>query len=178
MPPRRCERPFTSVASGNVTPYDPLLETESAEWVRALTSTGQDRKVAERRLHGLLLKVARSELGRRGSRYAVEGPEREDLAYQVAADSLIAIVGKIGTFRGQSRFTTWAHRFVVFEVSATLARHWRHRSRTAAAGDDWEQRLVGADLEPSVVVEHQDLAWIIRVIPCDTGFEMVKVPVS
>ena len=42
--------------------------------------------------------------------------ELDDLAYQAAADALLAIVGKLGQFRGESRFTTWAYKFVIFEV--------------------------------------------------------------
>jgi RNA polymerase sigma-70 factor, ECF subfamily len=54
------------------------------------------------------------------------GPELDDLAYQAAGDALVAITGKIGQFRGESRFTTWAYKFVIFEVSAKIGRHfWR-----------------------------------------------------
>jgi RNA polymerase sigma-70 factor (ECF subfamily) len=39
----------------------------------------------------------------------------------------MAITGKLGQFRGESRFTTWACKFAIFEVSAKIGRHfWRH----------------------------------------------------
>jgi DNA-directed RNA polymerase specialized sigma24 family protein len=58
-----------------------------------------------------------------------EQQQLEDLAYQPAADALLAITAKLGQFRGDSPFTTWAYKFVIFEVSAKLSRHlWRHLS--------------------------------------------------
>jgi len=34
------------------------------------------------------------------------GSELDDLAHQAAADAVVAIIAKIGEFRGESRFTT------------------------------------------------------------------------
>src|SRR5262249_410713 len=71
--------------------------------------------------------VARGEVQRRAPRLQLSGPELDDLAYQAAADALLAITGKLGQFRAGSRFTTWAYKFVIFEVSAKIGRHfWRH----------------------------------------------------
>lgn len=33
-------------------------------------------------------------------------------------------MAKVGQFRGESRFTTWAYKFVIFEVSAKVGRHF------------------------------------------------------
>ena len=85
------------------------------------------REAALARLHEMLVRIARGEVGRRAPRLRLAGPELDDLAYQAAADALIAITGKLGQFRGESRFTTWAYKFVIFEVSAKIGRHfWRH----------------------------------------------------
>jgi RNA polymerase sigma-70 factor, ECF subfamily len=41
---------------------------------------------------------------------------------------LVKILARLDDFRGQSRFTTWAYKFVVFEVSSKVARHaWRRQ---------------------------------------------------
>ena len=93
---------------------------------------GRDRaERAAARLHELLLRVARRETRRRCDRLRISGPELDDLAHQAAADAVVAIIAKIGEFRGESRFTTWAYKFVMFEVSGKIARHfWRQpRSR-------------------------------------------------
>ena len=113
-----------------------VLDADSAHWVRALATTGREQEAAAGRLHELLVRVARSELNRRHVRWGVDGPELEDLAHQAAADALMAIVDKVGEFRGESRFTTWAYRFVVLEVSAKLGRHhWRSAPVPTGGGD-------------------------------------------
>jgi hypothetical protein len=97
------------------------LDPESAAWLRALTSGGPGQEEALARLHGLLLRIAQGEVRRRAPRLRVTGPELDDMAYQAAADALLAITGKLGQSRGGSRFTTWAYKFVIFEVSAHRA---------------------------------------------------------
>jgi RNA polymerase sigma-70 factor, ECF subfamily len=82
------------------------LDPDSAEWLRGLTDVGPRREAAQARLHEMLLRIARGEARRRGPRLQLTGPELDDLAYQAAADALIAITGKLGQFRGESRFTT------------------------------------------------------------------------
>jgi RNA polymerase sigma-70 factor (ECF subfamily) len=96
----------------------PRFDPGSDQWVQTLSGTGPQQEAALARLHDLLLRIARSELQRRGGQLRITGPELDDLAYQATADALLAIVGKLGQFRGESRFTTWAYKFVIFEVSA------------------------------------------------------------
>ena len=85
--------------------------------MEGLQSTGarHDRCVAD--LHALLLRVARHEVARRAGSLQGGGPEADDVAQQAADDALMPIKSKVDGFRGESRFTTWAYRFVVFEVS-------------------------------------------------------------
>jgi hypothetical protein len=45
-------------------------------------------------------------------------PELADLAHQAASDAMVAILAKLETFRGDSRFTTWMYKFVILEISA------------------------------------------------------------
>jgi RNA polymerase sigma-70 factor, ECF subfamily len=119
-----------------------------ARWpipVVRLTALGEetDRVVglgsgALARVHEMLVRIARSETRRRSRRLRVAGPEMDDLAHQAAADALMAIIAKLGQFRGESRFTTWAYKFVIFEVSAKVGRHyWRQPGAAMAA--DWGQ---------------------------------------
>jgi DNA-directed RNA polymerase specialized sigma24 family protein len=72
----------------------------------------------------------------RGAR--ITGPELEDLAYQAAADALVAITGKLGQFRGDSRFTTWAYKFVIFEVSDKIGRHFWRNPGMRLETEDWD----------------------------------------
>src|SRR5215831_4251333 len=113
------------------------LDSESAAWLRLLAGTGPPREAALARLHGLLVRIAQGEVRRRRRQLPITGPELDDLAHQAAADALVAITGKLGQFRGESRFTTWAYKFVMFEVSAKMGRHfWRHPSVPLDA-EDW-----------------------------------------
>jgi RNA polymerase sigma-70 factor (ECF subfamily) len=140
----------------------PRLDAESAEWLRALAGTGPQRDAALARLHGLLLRIARGEVARRGPRLRISGPELDDLAYQAAADALLAITSKLGQFRGESRFTTWAYKFVIFEVSAKIGRHfWRHPTVPLDA-EEWD-RLPGCfGFDPAREAEWRDLLAALR----------------
>jgi RNA polymerase sigma-70 factor (ECF subfamily) len=138
------------------------LDAESAEWLRALTQTGPEREAAVARLHEMLVRIARGEVARRGPRLRITGPELEDLAYQAAADAVLAVIGKIGQFRGESRFTTWAYKFVIFEVSAKIGRHfWRHPSVPLDA-EDWDRLPDRFGFGPAQEAEWRDLLAALR----------------
>jgi len=137
-------------------------DADSAEWLRVLAGTGPQREEALARLHALLLRIARGEARRRGPRLRLTGPELDDLAYQAAADALIAITSKLGQFRGESRFTTWAYKFVIFEVSTKIGRHfWRHPSVPFDA-EDWERLPDRFGFDPAREAEWRDLVAALR----------------
>jgi RNA polymerase sigma-70 factor, ECF subfamily len=140
------------------------LDDESAEWLRALAEAGPAREAALARLHELLVRIARGEVARRGPRLRISGPELDDLAYQAAADALVAITGKLRQFRGESRFTTWAYRFVIFEVSAKIGRHfWRHPAVPLDA-PAWERLPSRFGFDPAHEAEWRDLLAAVRRI--------------
>jgi len=95
-------------AAGRMACAQARIDPESAEWVATLTAGGAEQEAALARLHEMLVRIARSETRRRSRRLRVAGPEMDDLAHQAAADALMAIIAKLGQFRGESRFTTWA----------------------------------------------------------------------
>ena len=105
------------------------VDTDSANWIRDLQDEGGARDDAIARLHALLVRVARGEAGRRRATLpARAADEVDDLCVQAANDALMAILAKLGTYRGAARFTTWACKFVILEASARLRRHaWRER---------------------------------------------------
>src|SRR5690242_8456281 len=139
-----------------------LLDPESAEWCQALASTGRLQEAALGRLHELLVRIARGEVARRGPRLGITGPELEDLAYQAAADALLAITGKLGQFRGESRFTTWAYKFVILEVSAKIGRHfWRHPAVPWDA-EDWDRLSARFGFDPAHQAEWRELLAAVR----------------
>src|SRR4051812_20084016 len=106
-----------------------MIQMESERWVEQLTPghPRRDRTVAM--LHEVLLRVAFFELSRRRAQLgSIRGPEFDDLAQQAADDALMNILAGLDGFRRLSRFTTWAYKFVIFEVSGKVARHaWRRQ---------------------------------------------------
>ena len=98
-------------------------------WVEALSASGSERDDAVADLHDLLLRAARFEIGRRREALAhVRGEDADDLATQAADDALVAILSKLHTFRGASRFTTWAYKFALLEAGVRVRRRaWQGR---------------------------------------------------
>ena len=97
--------------------------------LRRLGSQGPEREEAVGELHVLLLKAARFEIGRRSAGLPhLRGGDLDDLAQQSADDALLAILDKLGEFRGESRFTTWAYKFALLEAAVKLRRRaWQGR---------------------------------------------------
>lgn len=134
----------------------PGLDPDSERWVRALESEGRPYEEACTRLHEVLLRIARFEIGRRAT-HNVVGPERDDLAHQAAADALLAITRKIGQFRGESRFTTWAFKFVVLEVSSKLGRHFWKTPGVTLDNEEWERLPDRFGVDPGAETEAREL---------------------
>jgi RNA polymerase sigma-70 factor (ECF subfamily) len=99
------------------------------DWVGSLRADGVERDDALADLHDLLLRAARFEIGRRRAALAhVRGEELEDLAVQSADDAMVAVLAKLDSFRGASRFTTWAYKFALLEAGVKLRRRaWQGR---------------------------------------------------
>jgi RNA polymerase sigma-70 factor, ECF subfamily len=141
---------------------DPVMDPESRAWVAALAGDGGDREAALARLHALLLRVARFELGRRrGQLASLSAAERNDLAVQAADDALMGVLGRLGDFRGLSRFTTWAYKFALLEA-ATKARRtaWRDRELPRPP-EDWVA-LADPDGRPETAAEQAELLAALR----------------
>src|SRR5215213_1925923 len=102
---------------------EPTVDEQLVEDLRA----GDQRAIRE--LHELLLRAARFEVGRRRAALShVRGEELDDIANQAADDALMAVLAKLDTYRGASRFTTWAYKFALLEAGVRLRRRaWQHR---------------------------------------------------
>ena len=75
---------------------------------------------------------------------------------------MVAIIGKLGQFRGESRFTTWAYKFVMLEVSTQLGRCFR-RPATARIGDEaWDRIPDRLGIDPARQAEAAELAQALR----------------
>jgi RNA polymerase sigma-70 factor (ECF subfamily) len=113
--------------------------SETEEWRRTLTAGGAVQRSAEARLYELLLRVARGEVRRRSGSLPFAGPELDDIAHQAAADAVIGVLRRLHEFRGESRFTTWAYTFAIFEVSTKIGRHFWQRRTLSLDATGWDR---------------------------------------
>jgi len=107
--------------------------------------------------------AARFEVGRRRASFPqLRGGDHEDLAQQSADDALLAILAKLGDFRGESRFTTWAYKFVILEVSAKVGRHFWRRPGVRMDAEDWDRLPASFGFDPAQEAEWRDLLAALR----------------
>jgi RNA polymerase sigma-70 factor, ECF subfamily len=142
-----------------------VLTEESEAWLRDLRDPAT-REVAAARLHALLLRAARFEVSRRRNALAHVPPgDVEDLATQAADDALMSILAKLDTFRGRSRFTTWAYKFALLEAAVKVRRRaWQGREVML---DDagWTRLAAGTRSTPEELETAELLAAIARAVP-------------
>jgi RNA polymerase sigma-70 factor (ECF subfamily) len=80
---------------------------------------------------------------------------------QAADDALMAIMSKLHTFRGDSRFTTWAYKFALLEAGVKIRRRaWQGRE-VALEADGWAQ-LPDRRASPGVDAETAELLDAVR----------------
>ena len=133
------------------------LDPESGEWLRALRSDGRERDEAVARLHELLLRAARFETARRRPTLPhLRGNDLDDIANQAADDALVSVLSRLDSFRGASRFTTWAYKFALLEAAVKLRRRaWQGRE-VPLEPETWSL-FSSAGIEPDASVEQSEL---------------------
>jgi len=145
-----------------------LADAESRAWLRSLRGAGVERDEAVARLHGLLLRAARFEVGRRRPALPhLRGGDLDDVANQAADDALVAVLRRLDDFRGASRFTTWAYKFAIYEAAVKLRkRAWQGRE-VPLEPERWNP-LPSAGLTPEAEAEQSELVDAVRNA-VDTG---------
>src|SRR5215213_5741591 len=115
------------MGTSTVLAIDMPAEPTSSDWLDALRDEGPRRDDAIAQLHELLLRAARFEVARRRAALPhLRGESLDDLAAQSADDALVAILAKLDSFRGDSRFTTWAYKFALLEAAVKARRRTWH----------------------------------------------------
>jgi RNA polymerase sigma-70 factor (ECF subfamily) len=135
----------------------PQLDEESLDWLRDLRAAGPVHDAAVERLHALLLKAARFEVGRRSAVTPhLRGDAVEDIANEAAADALLSVLARLDDFRGASRFTTWAYKFALLEGAVKVRkRAWQGRELPLEP-ESWEL-FASRSLEPAEMAEQSEL---------------------
>ncbi|MGO4596382.1 RNA polymerase sigma factor [Terrabacter sp. 2RAF25] len=130
---------------------------EPVDWVVALSTPGPDQQHAQRMLHQLMVRAAAHQVWRMRSALPDDPASVEVIIQQAADEAMTALLAKLHTFEGRSRFTTWAFKFAILQASSDVRRlQWRRRevelrdldlgTIPAADHDDAEHSVEGSDL--------------------------------
>jgi RNA polymerase sigma-70 factor (ECF subfamily) len=133
------------------------LVSRDKQWVERLHAGHPERERTVAKLHALLVRVSIHELARRRPQLgSIAGPEFDDLAQQSADDALMNVLRRLDDFEGRARFTTWAYKFAMFEVSDKVARHaWRKQAPTSEE-PTWENLIDGMAPIPDDDLEQRE----------------------
>jgi RNA polymerase sigma-70 factor, ECF subfamily len=134
-----------------------LLDEESRAWLQDLRAEGSAREAAVERLHALLLRAARFEVGRRRPGLPhLRGDEFGEIALEAADDALMSVLARLDDFRGASRFSTWVYKFALLEAAVKLRkRAWQGRE-IPLEQESWDL-LSSAGLGPADAAEQSEL---------------------
>ena len=110
-------------------PGPPTAAVGERDWVAALASEGPERDQALADLHGLMVRAARHQVHRmRGLVGDRDARSLDDIAAGAADVALTALLAKLSSFQGRSRFTTWAYKFAILEAATQVRRErWSGR---------------------------------------------------
>jgi RNA polymerase sigma-70 factor (ECF subfamily) len=108
---------------------DPVTANPDEAWITDLPRDGPAGAVALRRLHEVLLRATRHQVWRlRDLLPGAGAAELEDLAQQAADEAMVALLRKLSSYEGRSRFTTWAYKFGILQAGVEVRRQaWRGR---------------------------------------------------
>jgi RNA polymerase sigma-70 factor (ECF subfamily) len=124
-----------------------MTERTNQEWLAALRGPGRDEALAD--LRALLV---------RGLGYALAGHSNVDdsTLEDFAQEALLKILNGLDSFRGESRFTTWAQKIAVHVALTELRRHrWRDVSLDEITGSPDADFIPDTLADPSVGPEQQ-----------------------
>lgn len=140
------------------------MERENESWIADLKSSGAERETAISDLR---------EIVRSGLPYALSkwlspsDPGFESLIEETTQETLLRVLDKIDTFRGQSKFTTWVYKIAVRIALSDLRRHrWRDLSldELLEIPDAGMRVQPASDPSPELTVEQRNLmerVWMI-----------------
>lgn len=138
------------------------LDPDSQAWLARLAAGGPQRDAAIGELHRMLLRAARFEVRRRGAAFPdLRAGDLDDLAAQSADDAVVKVLARLDGFRGDSRFTTWAYKFALYEAGARVRRRaWQGREVPLEA-EAWPAIAGGRD-QPHRGAETRELLAALR----------------
>lgn len=126
------------------------------DWVIRLSMTGRVREEAVARLHDLMLRAARHQVGRMPEGIRLGAARREEVVHSAADEATVSVISRLSTFEGRSRFTTWAYKFALLEASVKLRkRAWQGRE-IPLEPEAWDI-VASSGIEPAEAAEQSEL---------------------
>lgn len=142
-----------------------MNERTNDDWLTELGGNGVEKEVALTDLRAILIRGLRRGLV---NQVNTAGPEFEPLAEDFVQEALLKILANLDTFKGNSKFTTWAHKITVRVALTELRRkRWQDRSLDDLLSDDAPFSFYAPDNKPTPaeLTERSDLmARLQRVI--------------
>lgn len=147
-----------------------MITYTNDEWVQALSQPGKPEQVALETLRDYLLRAVLVYL--REHRNDLSGWSSADVhqfAEDAVQEALLSIRKKLGSFRGESKFTTWAYRFVVNKAASELRRS-RYQDTSLEGlqgGEDGDLTIGFSDergLDPDVAAEQRSFMDLLSQI--------------
>jgi RNA polymerase sigma-70 factor (ECF subfamily) len=129
------------------------------DWVVRLRTGGHVGEDAVRGLHALMLRAARHQVSRMGATRELGEFRAEEIVHAAADEATMAVIARLGTFEGRSKFTTWAYKFAILQAAVEVRRAaWRQTEVELTpdahrAADTWT---------PEGVAEASDFAKAVR----------------
>ena len=147
---------------------DPGRRRSNSEWIIALDGGGDEQAAALTDLRAYLLRAALFTL-QRSMHYVghLRSSILSELAEDCAQEALTSILQRLGSFRGQSRFTTWAYAFAV-NTALVAARRERWISVSVDRILDgteplrWRARDEGSLPDPERHAQQTEMLAVIR----------------
>lgn len=149
-------------SSTTVAAENPASSAAGGEWLVALRERAGGYDDAVRYVRDLARRAARQQLARMPQVWVELGAVRAEEIIESAADeATVAVLDRLPSFEGRSRFTTWVYKFGVWHAAAEARRAlWRDRPLALGAHDDaWNDQQI----TPESYAEARDLCTAVSV---------------
>lgn len=131
------------------------------DWIARLSVSGRVRDDAVARLHALMIRAARHQVGRMPEAGALGAARREEIVQSAADEATVSVLSRLETFEGRSRFTTWAYKFAILHAGVEVRRAaWSNRDIRL---DDVPEPSETSTFAPEAHAEGRDLARAVQV---------------
>lgn len=141
----------------------PITERDNDAWGRNLRAAGSARDEALADLRKILRRGLRAALS---GWTTTRGREFDELADDFVQEALLTILDKLDTFRGLSRFTTWAHKICVRLALTELRRlRWKDVSLDSLLEQGAPMPAADFSRTPEASAVRADtMAWVMGIV--------------